>query len=37
METRANYVLIGSFTLAVIAAAIGFVLWYSVAAHDQAA
>lgn len=28
METRANYVLIGSFTLAVMAAAIGFVLWF---------
>ena len=28
METRASYVLIGSFTLAVIAAAIGFVLWF---------
>src|SRR5947209_10799997 len=28
METRANYVLIGSFRLAVIAAAIGFVLWF---------
>ena len=28
METRANYVLIGSFTLAVIAAAIGFVLFF---------
>jgi len=28
METRANYVLIGSFTLAVIASAIGFVLWF---------
>ena len=28
METRANYVLIGSFTLSVIAAAIGFVLWF---------
>lgn len=28
METRANYVLIGSFTLAVVAAAIGFVLWF---------
>src|ERR1700747_1099659 len=28
METRANYVLIGSFTLAVIAAALGFVLWF---------
>jgi phospholipid/cholesterol/gamma-HCH transport system substrate-binding protein len=28
METRANYVLIGSFTLAVIAAAFGFVMWF---------
>ncbi len=28
METRANYVLIGSFTLAVIAAAVGFLLWF---------
>ena len=28
METRANYVLIGSFTLAVVAAAFGFVLWF---------
>src|ERR1044071_4248906 len=28
METRANYVLIGSFTLAVIASAFGFVLWF---------
>src|SRR6201999_550215 len=28
METRGNYVLIGSFTLAVIAAAFGFVLWF---------
>ena len=28
METRANYVLIGCFTLAVIAAAFGFVLWF---------
>jgi phospholipid/cholesterol/gamma-HCH transport system substrate-binding protein len=28
METRANYVLIGSFTLAAIAAAFGFVLWF---------
>jgi phospholipid/cholesterol/gamma-HCH transport system substrate-binding protein len=28
METRAHYVLIGSFTLAVIAAAFGFVLWF---------
>src|SRR5258708_37982708 len=27
METRANYVLIGAFTRAVIAAAFGFVLW----------
>ena len=28
MDTRANYVLIGAFTLAVIAAAFGFVLWF---------
>jgi phospholipid/cholesterol/gamma-HCH transport system substrate-binding protein len=28
METRANYVLIGLFTLVVIAAAFGFVLWF---------
>ena len=28
METRANYVLIGTFTLAVISAAFGFVLWF---------
>lgn len=29
METRANYALIGLFTLGVIAAAFGFVLWFS--------
>jgi phospholipid/cholesterol/gamma-HCH transport system substrate-binding protein len=29
METRANYALIGLFTLAVIAAAFGFVMWFS--------
>src|SRR5947208_7877263 len=28
METRANYVLIGAFTLAVIGAVFGFVLWF---------
>ena len=28
METRANYLLIGIFTLAVIAAAFGFVFWF---------
>src|SRR6202045_953403 len=28
METRANFVLIGTFTLAVIAAAFGFVVWF---------
>jgi phospholipid/cholesterol/gamma-HCH transport system substrate-binding protein len=28
METRANFVLIGAFTLTVIAAAFGFVLWF---------
>ena len=29
METRANFALIGAFTLAVIAAAFGFVFWFS--------
>ena len=29
METRANYALIGAFTLAVILAAFGFVFWFS--------
>jgi phospholipid/cholesterol/gamma-HCH transport system substrate-binding protein len=29
METRANYALIGIFTLAVIAAAFGFLIWFS--------
>ncbi len=29
METRANYALIGLFTVAVIAAAFGFVLWFA--------
>jgi phospholipid/cholesterol/gamma-HCH transport system substrate-binding protein len=29
METRANYALIGVFTLAVIASAFGFVMWFS--------
>src|ERR1700722_15616427 len=29
METRANYVLIGLFTLAVIAGGFGFVYWFS--------
>lgn len=29
METRANYTLIGAFTLAVIAAAFGFVYWFA--------
>src|SRR6202166_2347206 len=28
METRASFVLIGAFTLAVIAAAVGFVMWF---------
>lgn len=28
METRANYALIGGFTLAVLAAAFGFVIWF---------
>jgi phospholipid/cholesterol/gamma-HCH transport system substrate-binding protein len=29
METRANYALVGAFTLAVIAAAFGFVYWFA--------
>ena len=29
METKANHVLIGAFTLAVILAGFGFVLWFS--------
>ena len=29
METRANYVVIGLFTLAVIAGGFGFVYWFS--------
>lgn len=29
METKANYALVGAFTLAVIAAAFGFVFWFS--------
>ncbi len=29
METRANYVLIGLFTLAIVAAGFGFVFWFS--------
>ena len=29
METRANYALIGVFTMAVVAAAFGFVLWFA--------
>lgn len=33
METRANYALVGLFTLAVIAAAFGFVYWFRAASH----
>lgn len=36
METRANYALIGLFTLAVIAAAFGFVYWFSGGDRGQA-
>ncbi|WP_112662492.1 MlaD family protein [Microvirga flavescens] len=36
METRANYALIGVFTLAVIAAAFGFVYWFSGGDRGQA-
>src|SRR4051812_46027320 len=35
METRANYALIGVFTLAVIAAAFGFVYWFSGGGRGQ--
>src|SRR5918998_1234708 len=35
METRANYALIGLFTLAVIAAAFGFVYWFSASDSGQ--
>lgn len=31
METRANYALVGAFTLAVVAAALGFVYWFATA------
>ena len=33
METRANFVLIGAFTLAVIAGGFLFVLWFSGLTH----
>lgn len=36
METRANYALIGLFTLAVVAAAFGFVYWFSGGDRGQA-
>lgn len=35
METRANHVLIGVFTVAVIAAALGFILWLAGTGIDQ--
>ncbi|MEQ1890496.1 MAG: MlaD family protein [Alphaproteobacteria bacterium] len=35
METKANHVLIGAFTLAVIAAAFGFILWLAKTEIDQ--
>lgn len=34
METRANYALVGLFTLAVIAAAFGFIYWFRAAANS---
>lgn len=34
METRANYALVGLFTLAVIAAAFGFVYWFRAASNS---
>lgn len=36
METKANYALIGSFTLAVILAAFGFVYWFASASSSSA-
>ncbi len=36
METRANYALIGAFTLAIIVGAFGFVYWFSGADGDAA-
>lgn len=35
METKANHVLIGAFTLAVVAAAFGFILWLAGTEIDQ--
>lgn len=35
METKANYVLIGAFTVAVMAAAFGFILWLAKTGMDQ--
>lgn len=35
METRANHILIGAFTLAVIVAAFGFILWLAKTEIDQ--
>lgn len=35
METRASYILVGVFTLAMIAAAFGYVLWASKKSNDQ--
>jgi hypothetical protein len=35
METRASYVLIGSFTLAILAAAFLFVLWIGKLSFDR--
>jgi len=35
METRANYAIIGAFTLAVVAAVFGFVYWFSGADSSQ--
>ena len=37
METRANYALIGAFTLAVLVAAFGFVFWLSGGSSRQVA
>ena len=35
METRANYALVGAFTLAVVVAAFGFVFWLQGGSRSQ--
>ena len=35
METRASYILVGVFTLAMVAAAFGYVLWAAKKSNEQ--